>query len=154
MVPWRVPATKLPNGKMYGEALLNKSNIYSQLVVALLKANITLHYIANITGHGLRKVMRGRPAFSYVIENLFTPQPIFQFLQKHSGMSDTDMYATFNMGQDYAIFLPKNQIQSAQKIIKKCGFTSLDAGYVARGKKQVIIEKKNILYEEKTLQVR
>ena len=81
-------ATKLPNGKMYGEALLTKTNIYAKLVEDLLKSRIDIHYISNITGHGLRKIMRARPNFSYIVEKIFNPQEIFLFIQKYTNLSD------------------------------------------------------------------
>lgn len=64
-------ATKLPNGKIYGEALLTKTNIYARLIQNLLNANIDIHYISNITGHGLRKIMRARQNYTYFIEKIF-----------------------------------------------------------------------------------
>lgn len=145
--------TKLKN-KTYGEALLTKSNIYANLVQELFKNKIDLHYLSNITGHGLRKVMRGRPNFTYVIEKLFAPQELFTFMQKVSGMNDYDMYQTFNMGQDYAIFVPQKAVAKTLKIIKQNKFTGLYAGYVQTGIKQVIIKPKNLVYRGDTLNLR
>ena len=147
-------ATKLKNGKMYGEALLTKSNIYANLIQDLLKAGVNIHYLSNITGHGMRKVMRARQKYSYIIEKVFAPQELFKFLQQESGLNDYEMYQTFNMGQDYAIFLPAKDVAKAQKIISKNKFQSLDAGYVKKGDKQVIIEPKKLVYKGETLDLR
>lgn len=147
-------ATKLFNGKMYGEALLTKTNIYAKLIQALLKAGIDIHYISNITGHGLRKIMRARQNYTYVVEKIFEPQPIFAFIQKHANLSDGEMYGIYNMGMDYAIFLPKKDVRQAQKIICKQGFESLDAGAVEKGPRQVIIQPKNIIFKGETLDLR
>src|SRR5882724_6308783 len=147
-------ATKLPEGGLYGEAILRKTNIYAKLIQDLLDANLDIHYISNITGHGLRKVMRGRGNFSYIIEKIFDPQEIFLFIQKQTGLSDYEIYETYNMGQDYAIFLPERDIKKAQQIIKRNKFESLDAGYVEKGEKQVVIKPKNIVYKGETLKVR
>ncbi len=65
--------------------------------------------------------MRARWDFTYVVEKLFDPQEIFLFLQIHTGMSDKEIYETYNMGQDYAIFLPPSDIKKAQAIINKNG---------------------------------
>ena len=112
-------ATKLSDGKMYGEALLQKSNIYVKVISDLFKAQVDIHYISNITGHGLRKIMRARPNFTYVIEKMFEAQELFLFIQKHTHLSEFEMYQTFNMGMDYALFIPSKDIQKAQKIIKQ-----------------------------------
>lgn len=147
-------ATKLPSGRMYGEALLTKTNIYAKLVQDLLDSEIDIHYISNITGHGLRKIMRARKNFTYIIEKIFDPQEIFLFIQKHANLDDSEMYATYNMGMDYAIFLPKKDVARTQKIINKHGFKSLEAGFVEKGKRQVIIKPKNVVYQGETLNLR
>lgn len=147
-------ATKLSNGKMYGEALLTKTNIYAKLVQDLLRAKIDIHYISNITGHGIRKIMRARQNYTYIIEKIFEPQEIFLFIQKHTNLDDYEMYQTYNMGMDYAIFLPEKHIKKAQKIVKNNKFQSIDAGYVEKGERQVIIKPKNIIFKGETLDLR
>ena len=146
--------TKLPNGKTYGESLLAKSNIYAKVVQDLQKANVDIHYISNITGHGIRKIMRGRPKFTYVLEKIFDPQPVFAFIQKHANLDDYEMYQTYNMGQDYVIFVPSKDVEKTLKIIKKNKFVGLDAGYVDKREKQVIIKPKNLVFKGDTLDLR
>lgn len=147
-------ATKMANGQMYGEALLTKTNIYAKLLQELFKAKIDIHYISNITGHGLRKIMRARQNFTYVIEKIFEPQEVFNFIQHHANLDDYEMYQTYNMGMDYAIFMPQKYIAKAQKIIKKLGFESIDAGYIEKGKRQVIIKPKNLVFKSESLDLR
>lgn len=145
--------SKLPSGKLFGEAILNNTNIYAKLVQKLLD-EINIHYISNITGHGLRKIMRGRPSFTYIIEKIFKPHEVFNFIQEKGQLSDYEMYQTFNMGQDYAIFVDSKDVEKALLIIKKNKFVGLNAGYVEKGEKQVIIKPKNIVYSGKTLDLR
>ncbi|MBI2327311.1 phosphoribosylformylglycinamidine cyclo-ligase [Candidatus Curtissbacteria bacterium] len=147
-------ATKMSDGQVYGEALLTKTNIYAKLIQDLLNAGIDIHYISNITGHGLRKIMRARSNFTYVIEKLFEPQEVFLFTQKHANLTDDEIYQTLNMGQDYAIFLSPKDIKKAQEIIAKNKSQSLDAGYVKVGPRQVKILQKNITYKSETLDLR
>ncbi len=145
---------KIPGGKLYGEALLTRSNIYAKLVRVLLKNNIDIHYISNITGHGMRKIMRARPPFSYVIEKIFEPQEVFNFIQKNAGLDDYAMYQTYNMGQDYAIFTPAKDVKKTLDIIRENKFKAIDAGVVEKGKKQVIIKPKDLVYSSETLDLR
>lgn len=147
-------ATKLSNGQMYGEALLTKTNIYAKLVQDLLNGRVDIHYISNITGHGLRKIMRARGQYTYVVEKLFQPQEVFLFIQKRANLSDDEIYQTLNMGQDYAIFLSTKDVKKAQEIIKRNKFESLDAGYVQSGPRQVIIKPKNLTFKSETLDLR
>lgn len=147
-------STKLPGGTAFGEALLAKSNIYAKLVQDLLDANLDLHYITNITGHGLRKIMRARQNFSYVMEKIFDPQEVFLFIQQHANLDDYEMYQTYNMGQDYAVFLPASDVEKALEIIRQNGFEGLDAGYIGEGKRQVVIKEKNITFKGEALSLR
>lgn len=147
-------ATKLSDGSYYGEALLTKSNIYASLIQDLLDEGINLHYVSNITGHGLRKVMRARGEFSYIIEKIFDPQEVFNFVQKHANLDDFEMYQTYNMGMDYALFVTPKDAKKTLSIIKKNKFIGLDGGYIEKGEKQVVITPKNLTYSGSTLDLR
>ncbi len=147
-------ATKLSNGKNYGENLLTKSNIYAKLIGDLQKNNVDIHYISNITGHGMRKVMRGKPKFTYVIDKIFDPQEVFNFIQKHASLSDYEMYHTYNMGQDYCLVLNPKDVKKCLKIISKNKFKAIDAGFIEKGEKQVIINPKKITFTSDTLNLR
>jgi phosphoribosylformylglycinamidine cyclo-ligase len=147
-------AIKLSDGSIYGEALLTPTHIYAKVIGNLLDQNIDIHYISNITGHGWRKLMRANKDFTYTIDNIPEPQPIFNFIQKQGNINDTEMYANFNMGAGYALFLPTNQTTLAQKIISQSGFTSTLAGEISTGPKKVIINPLNIVFESDTLQLR
>lgn len=150
----RVPegyGTKLSDGTLFGEAILTKCNIYAKVVDSLLSSNIDIHYISFISGHGMRKIMRSKREFRYVVEKIFQPQEVFAFIQKHAGIDNYEMYQTFNMGQDYAIFLPPQEAEKAQQIISQNGFESLDAGYVEKGPRQVVIRPKNIIFKGESL---
>lgn len=147
-------ATKLPSGKMYAEALLTKTNIYAKAVGDLISAGIKIHYISNITGHGFRKIMRSTKKYTYVIEKIFEPQEIFNFVQKYAGLNTYEMYHTYNMGQDYAIFVSPKDVKKTQEIIAINKFESIDAGYVKSGPRQVVIKPKNITFTSETLDLR
>mgnify|MGYP001611667122 FL=1 len=111
--------------------------------------------MVNITGHGWRKLMRATQSFSYVIENIPTPQPVFDFIQKKSGNSDEEMYGNFNMGAGFAIFLPKRDVFRARTVAGlNYKMSALDAGEVQEGPRQVIIQPKNLTYLGESLEVR
>lgn len=147
-------ATLLPSGTIFGEAILTKCHIYAKVINQLLENNIDIHYISFISGHGVRKIMRSKRQFSYVIEKIFDPQEIFLFIQKEANLDDYEMYQTYNMGQDYAIFLPATDVEKAQTIIQESGFDSLDGGYVEEGERKVVIKPKNITFKSKSLNLR
>lgn len=147
-------ATKLSNGQLYGEAVLNRTNIYAKLLQKLLDGGVEIHYVSNITGHGLRKIMRARQNFSYVLEKVFEPQPVFAFIQKQANLTDEEMYQTFNMGQDYVLFVSKNDVTKTLKIIEQRGFSGIEAGQVFRGAREVQIRQKKIVFASESLDLR
>lgn len=146
--------TRLSNGMQYGEALLQPTHIYASLVNHLFENNINIHYMVNVTGHGWRKLMRANADFSYIINTVPTPQPLFDFIQKHSGNDDKEMYGNFNMGVGFALFINKNQIAETLAIAKKNKMKAWHAGYVETGERQVVITPKQIVFKGEQLQVR
>jgi phosphoribosylaminoimidazole (AIR) synthetase len=98
--------------------------------------------------------MRARQNFSYIIERIFEPQEVFKFIQKHANLDDYMMYQTYNMGQDYAIFVLPKDVDRCLKIISKNKFRAIDAGYAKKGERQVIIKPKNIIFRGESLNLR
>ena len=147
-------AEKLPNGSFYGESLLVPTLIYANIVNDLFEREIDIHYMVNITGHGWRKLMRSSNEFSYVIDKIPTPYPIFNFIKEKANLDDYEMYQTFNMGVGFALFLPEYDCDKAIEIIKKNNIKSLKAGYVESGEKQVIISPLNITFPGSSLSLR
>lgn len=146
--------TKLPSGISYGEALSTPTHLYAKLVQALFDAEIDVHYLSNITGHGWRKIMRATAEFSYVMHEVPPAQEIFDFIAKQSGNDETEMYGNYNMGAGYAVYLPRAAAEKAQKIATAIGLESWIAGRLEKGPKQVLIQPKNITFQAETLKVR
>ncbi|MFA4830787.1 MAG: AIR synthase related protein [Patescibacteria group bacterium] len=147
-------ATKLANGQYFGEAVLNKTNIYARLIQDLFSAGVDIHYVSNITGHGLRKIMRARGGFTYVIEKICEPPEVFSAIQKYAELSDEEMYGTYNMGMDYALFVAREDVEKTLLTIKKNGFEGINAGYIEHGNRAVIIKPKNIIFTAESLDLR
>lgn len=149
-----VYATKLSDGTMYGATLLQPTYIYARLIDALFRAGINVHYVVNITGHGWRKLMRAREHFTYTIEVLPRMTPLYAFLQGHGQLSDQEMFATFNMGAGFAIYVPKRDSVRVIAISKHLKMNAWLAGYIINGKQQVVIKPKGIVFSAKTLKIR
>ncbi len=146
--------TKLPSGTTLGESVLRPTHIYAKAIENLFNEGINIHYLSNITGHGFRKIMRAKEEFSYVIEILPEVDELFKFIQENSGMSDEDMYGTFNMGAGFAIILPETESEKAAEIITDAGFKAILAGHVEQGEKQVIVKPLNITFKSESLNIR
>lgn len=147
-------ATKVSDGNMYGEELLKPTAIYSKLIRDLIESGVDIHYMVNITGHGWRKLMRVNKELSYVIDKLPKSPPVFKFIKETGSISDREMYATFNMGAGYAIFVEPSETTRVLNIAKKHKINSWPAGKVQTGEKKVIIKPLNIVYKSSDLSIR
>jgi phosphoribosylformylglycinamidine cyclo-ligase len=147
-------ATELPDGNLFGEALLTPAHIYAPLTQELFKAGIDIHYMAHITGHGWRKLMRANEEFSYVIDNIPEPHPVFQFMQEQLQYDDQQMYETFNMGAGLAIYLSQDEVERTIEIAQEKGLAAIEAGYLSDGPKQIKIRTNDVYFPGDTLSVR
>lgn len=146
--------TRLNDGKMLGETVLTATHIYAELVLALQEADIDIHYLSNITGHGWRKLMRAESDFSYEI-SIVPPIPeIFKFIADRTGNNATEMYGNYNMGVGYAVYVPNDQAQSVIDIASKLNLKAWVAGQVKKGPKQVIIDPIKITFTGNSLEMR
>ena len=155
-------ATKMDSGpfdsaqgkQMYGEVLLTPTIIYAKLVHDLLDAGVDIHYMVNITGHGWRKLMRSSQLFTYRITQLPPVPEVFRLIQEKGPVSKEEMYANFNMGAGYAIFVPGNFVTTIKDIASQNNIKTYEVGVVEAGEKQVILEPKKITFKADSLQVK
>jgi phosphoribosylformylglycinamidine cyclo-ligase len=146
--------TTMANGTLLGIAALRPTHLYAQLVLALQAAELDIHYLSNITGHGWRKLMRADEEFNYVIDNIPEVPEIFNFISEHAQNDIREMYGNYNMGAGYAVYLPANEAEEVKNIAKQCGFKAWIAGVVESGQKQVQIKPLDIIYSGDSLGVR
>jgi phosphoribosylformylglycinamidine cyclo-ligase len=147
--------TPLSDGRTYGASLLDPSVIYVRFVAAMQQAGLRPHYLAHMTGHGWRKLMRHPEPLVYRMTRLAPPLPIFDFLLAN-GIATREAYATFNMGAGFAAFLPPDQAARAVTLAGDLGYTAWIGGHVARdgGRKAVEILPLSITFDAETLQLR
>lgn len=147
--------TSLSDGTTYGAALLEPTIIYASLVEDCLDAGVEIHYTVNITGHGWRKLMRLSKPFTYVIDEIPTPQPVFDFIQEHGPVTDEEAYGNLNMGAGFALYVPEQHVST---VIDKASLLLMHgrhAGSIeASSEKRVVIKPKNLEYHGSSLQVR
>jgi phosphoribosylformylglycinamidine cyclo-ligase len=149
--------TPLPGdaaGASYGEALLAPTTLYSPVTEALWRAGVQVHYAANITGHGWRKLLRHPKALGYRVHTLPPVPPVLQFIQQQAAMDDTEAYGTLNMGAGFALFVPQAQAEQAAQVARNCGVPAWVAGDVHAGPKQLHIEPLDIRFSGEDLQLR
>jgi phosphoribosylformylglycinamidine cyclo-ligase len=162
----RLIADKLPQGyatpvghgdqRTYGEALLAASAIYVDFVRQCQRTGVKLNYLAHITGHGWRKLMRLEAPFVYEITTPREAPALFKFLMEAGPIDPREAYATFNMGVGFAAYVTPNAVAATLAAAKVTGHDAWVAGEVKQegGRKAVTIPSLGLAYEADTLQVR
>ncbi|HRK31022.1 MAG TPA: AIR synthase-related protein [Tepidisphaeraceae bacterium] len=156
----RLPAgyrTPMADGREYGEALLDPSVIYVRLIADLAQAGFVPHYAVHVTGHGWRKLMRAIEPMVYRITDPGAAGPeVFRFIQSAGGLETREMYATFNMGVGFAVYVAPDDAERVLSIARSAGYTAWLAGTLVKEgqRKAVDIVPLGIQFESDTLQVR
>ena len=146
--------TEVAPGLSYGDALLAPTTLYLPVTEALWKAGVAVHYAANITGHGWRKLLRHPAALTYRIERIPPVPPVLQFIQQEARQDDREAYSTLNMGAGFALFVDAAQGEQAVQVAQAHGVPALLAGRVEAGPKQLLIEPLGIRFGTDDLQLR
>ena len=140
--------TELPESKaIFGEELLKPTKLYSGLISELLKKT-EIHYFAPITGHGWKKIMRAKKAFSYEIDFVPEKSELFSFLQEKAKISDFEAYYTWIMGLGYAAIAPKESAEAIKKACAKFKTKVWELGKIKKGEKKILIPSKKIVFED------
>ncbi len=94
-----------------GMELLKPTDIYVRQVLSILEAH-TVSGMVNITGGGLRNLLRLRRGLCYEISDPLRPHKVFDLIQEWGGVSDEEMYQTFNMGMGYMMVMKAEDAES------------------------------------------
>jgi phosphoribosylformylglycinamidine cyclo-ligase len=146
--------TDIGNGRTFGKEILTATSIYAPFIRECQKQNLSLFYGVNVTGHGLRKIMRAPQDLTYKVTRLPEPPPIFPFIQNALKMTDREMYAAYNMGIGFIVFTSVTSAPAVMAVADALGYNPMDIGSVESGKRQVVIEPLGITYEGKDLELR
>ena len=93
-----------------GELLLTPTKIYVKSVLAVLeRERKAVHGMANITGGGLRNLLRLKKGMKYVIDVPPRPPRVFQLIQDAGNITDKEMYQTFNMGIGFVLVVDRER---------------------------------------------
>jgi phosphoribosylformylglycinamidine cyclo-ligase len=129
-------------GRSLGEELLRPTIIYAANVRALLASEVRVKGIANITSDGILNLSRLYADVDYRIDYLPEPQPIFRLVQEKGGVSDAEMYQTFNMGIGFCVIVARDDAELAMQTLRDSGGDPFEMGTVqSPGNKVVKIPK-------------
>jgi phosphoribosylformylglycinamidine cyclo-ligase len=142
--------------RTFGEALLAPSVIYVAFVRECQRRGLKLNYVAHVTGHGWRKLMRLEEPFVYEIDRPRPAPPLFRFLMAAGPIELREAYATFNMGVGFAAYVSPEHADAVLAVAKTTGYDAWLAGQVRKhgNRKAVVVPSLGLEFEGDTLKVR
>lgn len=128
-------------GKSVGETLLTPTKIYVKPVMELLKS-IKVKGISHITGGGFyENIPRSIPdGLGAMIEkSAVRVLPIFKLIAERGGISERDMFNTFNMGVGMSIVVAKEDAEKALGILRSFGEDAYIIGNIVKSETKITL---------------
>ena len=129
------------SGKSLGETLLTPTKIYVKPVLKLLE-EADVKGISHITGGGFyENIPRSIPAGlgARIEKKNVRVLPIFDLIQKRGGISEHDMFNTYNMGVGMSIVVAKQDAQKALQVLQEQGEEAYVLGEIIRSEDPVVL---------------
>ena len=129
-------------GKSLGETLLTPTKIYVKPMLALMN-EVTVKGISHITGGGFyENIPRSIPdgLGAKIDKSKVNVLPIFKLIEKVGGISERDMFNTFNMGVGMSVVVAKEDADRAIEILKANGENAYLIGEIVDSEEKIILE--------------
>lgn len=128
-------------GKSLGETLLTPTKIYVKPMLALFE-EIRVKGVSHITGGGFyenmpRSIPKGLGV--KIRKEDVKVLPIFKLIQKVGGVSEHDMFNTFNMGVGMSVVVAKEDAERALEILKANGEDAYVIGEIVKSEDGVVL---------------
>src|SRR5262249_30145975 len=128
-----------------GEELLRPTHIYVPEALEILENVRGVRALVNITSDGLLNLTRVAAEVGFEIDHLFEPHPIFNLIQQHAKVDDSEMFEVFNMGVGFCYIVDPADVDLTISILKKHRRIAQRIGYaVADHNKNVRIPEWNL----------
>ena len=128
-------------GKSIGETLLTPTRIYVKPVLALLE-KVKVKGISHITGGGFyENIPRSIPdgLGAKIEKEAVRVLPIFHLIAKRGGISERDMFNTFNMGVGMSIVVAKEDADLALSVLNQNGESAYVIGEIVNSDEKIVI---------------
>ena len=130
------------SGKSLGETLLTPTKIYVKPVLKLLE-EVKVKGISHITGGGFyenipRSLKKGMGAF--INKSDVKVLPVFKLIAEKGGISEHDMFNTYNMGVGMSIVVAAEDADRALEILKANGEDAYILGRIGASEDPVVLE--------------
>jgi phosphoribosylformylglycinamidine cyclo-ligase len=123
-------------GQTVGEVYLTPTQIYVSTILAAKKAHLPLRGMAHITGGGLPENLPrclGAGQAVQVNRGSWPVPAAFTWLADQGGVSERDMYHTFNMGIGFVVIVPAAEAASTIDWFQHQGTAAYQIGEVVAG---------------------
>ncbi len=128
-------------GKSVGETLLTPTRLYVKSILALID-EVKVKGISHITGGGFyENIPRSIPdgLGADIDKSAVKVLPIFDLIAKKGGISERDMFNTFNMGVGMSVVVAKEDADRALEILKAHGEDAYVIGNIIESEEKVIL---------------
>ena len=129
-------------GKSLGETLLTPTKIYVKPMLALM-SEVTVKGVSHITGGGFyENIPRSIPdgLGAKIDKSAVKVLPIFKLIQEKGGITERDMFNTFNMGVGMSVVVSKEDAERALEILKANGENAYIIGEIVESEEKIILE--------------
>ena len=130
------------DGKSLGETLLTPTKIYVKPVLSLLQ-NVNVKGISHITGGGFyENIPRSIPdgLCAKIHKDKVRVLPIFKLIAEKGGISERDMFNTFNMGVGMSVVVSEKEAEKALEVLKENGEDAYVIGQIIKAEEKIILE--------------
>lgn len=116
-----------------GEEILTPTRIYSVVGDALADSPAA-HGLAHLSGGGVRNLIRLHPKVAFVLDRWPEVPPLFRWVQQLGGLSDEEMFQTFNMGIGFVLVVGSARLAETRRRLARAGAPdAVEVGHVERG---------------------
>ena len=136
----KAPRAEL-GGQSLGDALLEPTRIYVKPVLALLE-KVPVRGISHITGGGFyENIPRSVPdgLCARIDRKAVRVLPVFDLIAKEGGVSERDMFNTFNMGVGMSLVVPADRREEALAILRDQGEEAWVIGEIVQAEQKIEI---------------
>lgn len=129
-------------GASAAEVLLKPTKIYVKSILALIE-KVEVKGIAHITGGGfLENIPRILPenVSAEIDKHSYEVPAVFKVMQQRAGITDEQIYNTFNMGIGMVVCVASENVEAALQSLRESGEDVVVIGRIMDGNKQVVLK--------------
>jgi phosphoribosylformylglycinamidine cyclo-ligase len=116
-----------------GRELLRPTRIYVQPIEAIADLAST-HGLAHISGGGVRNLVRLNRGVAFRLDRWPDPNGLFDWVQRAGGITDEELYQTFNVGIGFVAVVAPRSVESTLARLSRAGAKDARVvGQVVRG---------------------